>query len=59
MVGKPKAVPTTCAQLADANNFITDVANPEVKALKTKCDSEKGAPATGARPMTSEKSKTR
>lgn len=36
-----KLIPTTCAQLADTQSFSNDVSYPEIKALKTRCDSEK------------------
>ncbi len=35
-----KSIPTTCAQLANKQKYITDSAYPEVKALKSKCDAE-------------------
>ena len=34
----PTAIPTSCAELADFNNFSTDVTNPGVLELKTHCD---------------------
>lgn len=36
-----KAIPTTCAQLADTKRYTNDVAYPQVKALKARCDAEK------------------
>lgn len=46
-----KLIPTTCAQLADSKRYITDVAYPEVKKLKERCDAEKasGAQASSAK----------
>lgn len=38
-----KAVPKTCAELADTKRFTDDVSYPEVKALKARCDAEKKA----------------
>lgn len=35
-----KAIPTTCAQLADKHNYTNDVSYPEVKELKARCDAE-------------------
>lgn len=34
----PTAIPTSCAELADYNNFSTDVTNPGVLELKTHCE---------------------
>lgn len=36
-----KEIPTTCEQLANGKDYVTDAAYPEVKALKAKCDGEK------------------
>lgn len=36
-----KLIPTTCAQLADTQRYSNDVAYPEIKALKARCDAEK------------------
>jgi hypothetical protein len=33
----------TCAQLADTQRYSSDLTNPDIKALKTKCDAEKAA----------------
>jgi hypothetical protein len=44
-----KAVPTTCAQLADAGNYLTDLSNPDIKALQARCDAEKKAAADKAK----------
>ncbi|HEY1137040.1 MAG TPA: hypothetical protein VGE64_06075 [Xanthomonadaceae bacterium] len=33
-----KAKPTTCAQLADTQRYSSDLTDPDIKALKTKCD---------------------
>lgn len=33
-----KLIPTTCAQLADAQRYSNDVSYPEIKALKLRCD---------------------
>lgn len=38
-----KLIPNTCAQLADTQRYTNDVAYPEVKALKARCDSEKAS----------------
>ena len=38
-----RAIPKTCTQLADTKNFTNDIAFPEVRALKTRCDAEKKA----------------
>jgi hypothetical protein len=38
-----KAKPTTCAQLADTQRYSSDLTNPDIKALKAKCDAEKAA----------------
>ena len=38
-----KLKPTTCAQLADTQRYSSDLTNPDIKALKTKCDAEKAA----------------
>ncbi len=35
-----KAIPRTCAELADTRRFTDDVTYPEVKALKARCDAE-------------------
>lgn len=44
-VPPPKAKPTTCAQLADTTRYSNDVTDPDIKALKTRCDAEKKAAA--------------
>ena len=36
-----KLIPTTCAQLADTQRYSNDVAYPEIKVLKARCDAEK------------------
>jgi hypothetical protein len=36
-----KLMPSTCAHLADAARYVTDVAYPQVKTLKTQCDAER------------------
>lgn len=36
-----KLIPATCAELADTRRYSNDVAYPEIKALKARCDSEK------------------
>ena len=33
-----KAKPTTCAELADTQRYFNDPADPDIKALKAKCD---------------------
>ncbi len=40
-----KAKPTTCAQLADREHYSNDLSDPDIKALKAKCDADKKAPA--------------
>ena len=40
-----ESVPATCAQLADSHNYSNDVTNPDIKALKARCDAEKKAAA--------------
>ncbi len=53
-----KAIPRTCAELADTRRFTDDTTYPEVKALKARCDAgQKSAPkkpdtrpATGTKP---------
>lgn len=35
------SVPTTCDQLADSHNYSNDVTNPDIKALKERCDADK------------------
>ena len=37
-VAEVQKKPTTCAQLADTNNYSNDVANADIKALKLRCD---------------------
>jgi hypothetical protein len=38
-----KDKPTTCAELADTQRYSNDLAEPDIKALKTKCDAAKKA----------------
>lgn len=45
-------IPTTCAQLADTKRYTDDVAFPEVKKLKARCDAEKKVPASPQKPST-------
>lgn len=47
MIAAPatKPVPTTCEQLADPTKYSTDVSNPDVKALKARCDAAKKSAA--------------
>lgn len=45
-----KAIPTTCVQLADTKHYSNDTTNPDIKALKTRCDAEKAAAARKAKP---------
>jgi hypothetical protein len=45
-----KAIPKTCAQLADTKHYTNDVAYPEVKALKARCDAEKKDKPATAKP---------
>lgn len=35
-----KLIPTTCAQLANKKDYVNDVVYPEVKELKTRCETE-------------------
>jgi hypothetical protein len=52
-----KAIPKTCAELADTRRFTDDVTYPEVKALKARCDAEKkAAPKPAPKPATEKKS---
>lgn len=44
-----KPVPATCEQLADPARYSTDVTNPDIKALKTRCDAAKKAGPDDAR----------
>lgn len=37
-MARPTAIPTSCAELADFNNFSNDVTNPGVLELKTHCE---------------------
>lgn len=39
-----KRIPTTCEQLADTERYTDDVAYPEVKELKARCDAEEKSP---------------
>ena len=52
-----KAIPKTCAELADKRRFTDDVSYPEVKALKARCDAQqKAAPkAPQTKPATEKK----
>lgn len=43
-----KAKPTTCAQLADSRRYSNDLTDPDIKALKARCDAEKAAAARKA-----------
>ncbi|HEL5340007.1 TPA: hypothetical protein UOJ00_003004 [Stenotrophomonas maltophilia] len=36
-----KAKPTTCKQLADTTHYAADPVDPEIKALKARCDAAK------------------
>ncbi len=45
-----KYKPTTCVQLADTQRYSNDVTNPDIKALKTRCDAEKATAARKAKP---------
>lgn len=45
----PTKVPTTCAQLADTEHYANDIKNPDIKALKTRCDADKAAAARKAK----------
>ncbi|MGB0134361.1 hypothetical protein [Dokdonella sp.] len=40
-----KAKPVNCKQLADNVHFSNDMGDPDIKALKTKCDAEQKANA--------------
>jgi len=35
-----KTLPATCTQLANSSRYSNDVTNPDIKALKTRCDAE-------------------
>jgi hypothetical protein len=39
----PKPVPTTCEQYADRETYSNDLTDPDIKALKDKCDAGKPA----------------
>lgn len=41
-----KAIPTTCAQLADTQRYTDDTAYPEVKTLKERCDAQAAKPSS-------------
>lgn len=43
-----KAKPVTCAQLADSQRYSNDLADPDIKALKDRCDAGKKAAAKAA-----------
>lgn len=47
-----KAKPATCAQLADAQRYSNDLADPDIKALKARCDAadKHGKSGTGKKP---------
>jgi hypothetical protein len=36
-----KIVPTTCEQLADTQRYSNDTSNPDIRALKKRCDAKK------------------
>lgn len=36
-----KAKPTNCAELADTQRYSNDLADPDIKALKARCDAAK------------------
>lgn len=36
----PKSKPETCEQLADRAHYSNDLSDPDIKALKDKCDAE-------------------
>jgi hypothetical protein len=40
---RAKLKPMTCAQLADTQRYSNDLTDPDIKALKAKCDAEKAA----------------
>lgn len=44
-VPTPTAKPATCAQLADTQRYSNDLTDPDVKALKARCDAAKKVPA--------------
>ena len=52
-----KAVPTTCMQLADTANYTADLGNPEIKALKVRCDKAGKRAAAKAKVAASAKAK--
>jgi len=37
----PRAKPTTCEEYADRNHFSNDLTDPDIKALKDRCDQAK------------------
>ena len=45
---KSKAKPSNCMQLADSQRYSSDLADPDIKALKTRCDAEKKSDAKAA-----------
>lgn len=40
-----KLIPKSCAELADTKKYTNDVAYPQVKELKARCDAEAKKPA--------------
>lgn len=50
-----KAIPKTCAELADKRRFTDDVTYPEVKALKARCDAEQKAAPKKPEPKPTDK----
>lgn len=54
-----KLMPSACVHLRDAKRYLTDIAYPEVKALKARCDNQKNGadkPAKSTPPKRVEKS---
>ena len=41
----PTAKPETCTQLADTERYSNDVTDPDIKALKTRCEVEESTDA--------------
>lgn len=50
-----KEIPETCEQLADTDRYVSDVAYPEVRKLKERCDAEK-KPSAAAQPQAPDRS---
>lgn len=48
----PKSKPQTCEQFADRTRFSNDLSDPEIKALKEKCDAAKADAESSERHVT-------